>query len=85
MHLANHYPLWGSMDLGFRLKFEVGYKDQSFGRQGGTAKTIVLTSNREVVEKLNSFSFRDSENKAYNFNDCYRVDVQVKLNKLVNN
>ncbi len=84
MYMANDYAMWGTYDMGFKIKFEVGYKDQVKDRQNGSSKIIVLATDREVIEKLPKYSYQDAAGGFHEYPDCFKVRSDIKLDKLEN-
>ncbi len=84
LYMANDFHLWGSYDLGFKIQFKLGYKDEMQARERGSTKVIVLKTKREVIEKLESYDFTDSERKTHLFQNCYKVKSNIDLDKLEN-
>ena len=85
MHMANDYHLWGAYDLGFKINFKVGYKDKVHNREGGSTKVIILTTDREVVEQLPKFDYRDAKGDYHEYADCFKVHLKINLDKLEDN
>lgn len=82
IYMANDFHLWGSYDLGFKIKFKVGSKDQLSGFESGAPKDIILKTNREVTEKLAHFEYKDAAGVSYKHADCFKVKNDIQLDKL---
>lgn len=82
IYMANDYHLWGAYDLGFKIDFKVGSKDKISGRETGAQKDIILTTDREVVEKLSQFDYLDAKGNTHKYSDCFKVQSTVQLDKL---
>jgi hypothetical protein len=80
MHMALHYHLWGSNELGYSLKFEPGYKDRIKSEvHGSKSGRIPLQATRYVEEHLPSFTYEDSTGASYTADDCYKVTAAINL------
>ena len=82
LFLASDFHLWGAWDLGFKIEFRKGFTDKMNGRESGAPKDIVLKTTRTVKEKMPSFSFKDVSGRSYTYNDCYRVQSVIELDRL---
>ena len=54
MYMALDYQLWGNSDLGYKLKFEPGFHDTQESTERTSTKNIVLLSERNVGDKIES-------------------------------
>lgn len=82
IYMANDYHLWGGYDLGYKIKFKVGSKDQLNGHEQGAPKRILLKTDREVTEKLEHYEFKDATGTNHKHADCFKVRYDIKLDKL---
>lgn len=61
---------------------KVGSKDKVRGRETGPSKDIILTTDREVIEKLAQFNYQDAKGNAHGYSDCFKVQSIIQLEKL---
>lgn len=80
-YLGNDYHLWGSWDLGFKLEFKVGYRDEMRSKVSSTKKRFFLKTDRLVSEYLENFGFHDSKKIFYSFEDCYKVESNIQFGR----
>jgi hypothetical protein len=76
--------LWGSEDLGYDLKFELGYKDKTRWRASGDrSRAFYMVAEREVAESLPVVSYTDGQGAVHSFENCYRVDVDLHYDPIL--
>lgn len=81
MYMATDFQLWGSPDLGLKLKFFPGYKDVNESTQSGNGYRIFLRSERKVGNHLATYSFVDSTGGSSSFEDCFPVETKISFLK----
>jgi len=78
LFMATQYHLWGSVHLGYDLKFEVGYKDINKWRANGDKSgNFPVLSEREVAKHYPELTVTDSTGADHIHSDCYRVDMTL--------
>ena len=78
LFMAQHYHMWGGWDLGYRLKFAVGAKDELAWTFQDSSGLIEVTAAREVVEHLPAFRYQDAAGTNYDVDDCFHVTAKIR-------
>ena len=82
MFMALDFQLWGNNDLGYKIKFEPGFKDAQETTERTATKNIVLQSERSVGEVIPLVQVVDSSNETHEYKNCYQVTYQIKVKKI---
>jgi hypothetical protein len=77
LYMALHYQLWSGWDLGYKLAFVAGAKDEVVTAFHDRIGRIDVKAVREVVEHLPSFAYQDAAGTSYEAADCFRVQAKM--------
>jgi hypothetical protein len=81
-YMAMDFHLWGNNDLGYKVKFEPGFRDSHESSQATATKEIILSSDRTVGELMPEAQVTDSKGEVHSFKNCYPVKYQITMKKI---